>query len=201
MSENRAVKYFKSLWPQQEKKKRPFSTLKLVMIGVLIAMHVVLAKIATIPIGNSMKITMSGITEVVAGLLFGPISGGLTGLLGSFLDQLLSYGITATTVLWILPAAIKGLLCGWYAKAHHYEMNPLQILWVLIVTAIIVTAINTVTMIIDATMFGYATQAAELTMLGLRVLSGTLTSVVYMLITVPLLHRLKTLRGIKDLHE
>ena len=201
MSENRVVSYWKSLWPPQEKNRKKFSTQKMVIIAVLIALHVVLAKVATIPIGNSMKITMSGITEVVAGFLFGPISGGLVGLLGSFLDQMLSYGFTATTLLWILPAALKGLICGWYAKANRYEMNPIQILWVLVVTAVIVTAVNTVTMIIDATMFGYATQAAELSMLGLRVLSGALTSVAYMLIVVPLLHRLKALNGIKDLRE
>ena len=78
MSENRAVSYLKSLWPKREKTRKAFTTQKLVINAVLIALHVVLAKVATISIGNSMKITMSGITEVVAGLLFGPVSGGTT---------------------------------------------------------------------------------------------------------------------------
>ena len=144
MSEGKVTAYLKSLWPKKENRVRAFSTQKLVTNALLIALHVILGRVASIRIGNSLSISVSGITEVIAGLLFGPVSGGAVGLLGSLINQLFGYGLTVTTVLWILPAGVKGLLCGWYAKANGYEMNPLQILWVLVVTAVVVTTMNTV---------------------------------------------------------
>ena len=178
-----------------------FNTRKMVTIGILVALHVVLCQIASIRVGNSFSITISGITEVVAGLLFGPVSGGVTGLLGSLLNQVLKYGFSVTTILWILPAALKGLLCGWYAKSNHYELNPLKILWVLLVTSVIVTAINTNVMIIDAALFNYNTQAAVLAHLGIRYANGALTSVLYLIVTAPLLKRLGKMEGISVMQE
>ena len=181
--------------------KRFFTTRKLVTNAVLVALHVVLCQIATIRVGNSLSITVSGITEVVAGLLFGPISGGVVGLLGSFINQVLKYGITVTTVLWIVPAGLKGLLCGWYAKAHGYDLSFLQILWVLLVTALVVTSANTNIMIIDATIFGYNTKAAVVTEMAIRYASGALTSVAYMLVTWPLIRQLGRMPGIRGMRE
>ena len=199
--ESKVLAYLKSLWPERPKRSSPFTTQKLVMNALLIALHVILARVASIRVGNSLSISVSGITEVVAGLLFGPISGGLVGLLGSFLNQLFTYGITVTTPLWILPAAMKGLLCGWYAKANGYEMSPLQIFWVLAVSAVVVTTMNTVVLVVDAEIFGYSTKATVLGIMGIKYVNGMLTSAAYMLITVPLLHRLKTLPGLARLRE
>jgi len=195
------VSYLKSLWPQRGRRGNPFATQKLVTNALLIALHVILARVASVRIGNSLSISVSGITEVVAGLLFGPVSGGLVGLLGSLLNQLFTYGLTVTTVLWILPAGVKGLLCGWYAKANGYEMSPLQILWVLVVSAVIVTTMNTVVLIVDAEIFGYSTKATVLSLMGIKYINGALTSIAYMLITAPLLHRLKRMPGIAALRE
>ena len=177
------------------------TTRRLVTNGILVALHVVLCQIATIPIGNSLSITVSGITETVAGLMFGPLSGGLVGLLGSLLNQIIKYGFSVTTVLWIIPAGLKGLLCGWYAKAHGYEFKPWQIYWVLLVTAVVVTSVNTTVMVVDATVFGYNTKATVLAQMGIRYLNGALTSVAYMLICIPLLKNLQKIPGIRDLRE
>ena len=199
--ESKIMAYLKSLTPQRARRANPFATQKLVTNAILIALHVILARVASIRIGGSLSITVSGITEVIAGLLFGPISGGLVGLLGSLLNQLFTYGLTVTTPLWILPAAMKGLMCGWYAKAYDYELSPLQILWILVVSAVVVTTMNTVVLIVDAEIFGYSTKATVLSIMGIKYVNGAITSLVYMLITTPLLHRLKSLPGIKDLRE
>ena len=201
MFQNKVTAYLKSLWPVREKKSSPFTTQKLVMNALLIALHVILARVASIRIGNSLSISVSGITEVVAGLLFGPVSGGLVGLLGSLLNQLFSYGLTVTTPLWIIPAAMKGLMCGWYAKAYDYELSPLQILWILVVSAMVVTTLNTVVLVVDAEIFGYSTKATVLGIMGVKYINGAITSAAYKLITTPLLHRLKRLPGVKKLRE
>ena len=184
-----------------EKTKDFWNTRKLVTNAALIALHIVLSQVATIRIGNSMVITVSGITEVVAGLLFGPISGGLVGLMGSLGNQMLLYGFTATTALWIIPAGLRGMICGWYARSRGYQPGALGTLWVLVVTAAIVTAVNTNVMIIDATVYGYNTDAAVLTQLGMRYLSGALTSVAYTAVAAPLMRRLGRVEGLAALRE
>ena len=183
------------------KQSKKWSTQKLTTNAILIALHLVLCQIATIQVGGIISITVSGITEVVAGLLFGPISGGTVGIIGSLLNQLLKYGFSATTVLWIIPAGLKGLLCGWFAKSRRYQMNPLEIFWVLEVTAVIVTAVNTNVMVIDAEIFGYKTNATVVAQMGLRYLSGLVTSLAYMAVTAPLLARLNRLPGIQGMRE
>ena len=200
--QNKVLSYFKSLMPRRENQGgQLFTTQKLVTLAILVALHVIIARIASIKIGPSIVITVSGITEVVAGLLFGPLSGGITGLLGSFLNQLITYGFTATTVLWILPAAVKGWMCGVYAKAYDYQLNPFQILWILAVSARVVTTMNTVVQIIDAEIFQYSTKATQVAIMVTRYINGALTSVVYMIVTTPLLHRLNKLPGIKKMRE
>ena len=200
--QNKVLSYFKSLMPRRENQGgQLFTTQKLVTLAILVALHVIIARIASIKIGPSIVITVSGITEVVAGLLFGPLSGGITGLLGSFLNQLITYGFTATTVLWILPAAVKGWMCGVYAKAYDYQLKPFQILWILAVSALVVTTMNTVVQIIDAEIFQYSTKATQVAIMVTRYINGALTSVVYMIVTTPLLHRLNKLPGIKKMRE
>ena len=59
-------------------------------------MYVVLSYVS-INLGN-MVITVSAIPIIMGGMLFGPIAGLEIGLIGSFLNQMLKYGITPTTI-------------------------------------------------------------------------------------------------------
>ena len=58
------------------------------------------------------KITFVSLPTVVCALLYGPVDACIVGLLGAFLEQMLKYGFTATTVLWLLPAVLRGLIVG-----------------------------------------------------------------------------------------
>lgn len=127
---------------------------RLVTNAMLIAMYVVLSLVATINLGN-MKFTLDSLPIIVGAALFGPIDGMLIGLMGSFLNQMLTYGFTATTVLWILPAGIRGLMIGLYAKQHNFDMTFRQTQFITITSALTVTAVNTLVMYIDAKIYGY----------------------------------------------
>ena len=50
---------------------------------------------------------------ILAALLCSPLDGAAVGGIGTLLYQLLRYGVTATTPLWILPYILCGLLVGW----------------------------------------------------------------------------------------
>ena len=85
-------------------------TKRLAVDAVLSAMCAVLGAVA-IDL-NSIKITLESFPVLLGALLFGPVDGMAIGFVGTFLYQLLRYGISATTMLWILPYAAVGWLAG-----------------------------------------------------------------------------------------
>ena len=87
---------------------------RLVIKALFIALHVALCSLS-INLGN-MVISFSGLPVILAGLFFGPFGGAEVGFLGSFINQVIKYGITPTTVLWTLPALVLGFLVGLYTK-------------------------------------------------------------------------------------
>jgi len=118
------------------------STRKLVVIAMMVAVYVVLNTVGTIRLGW-INISVSALPIIVGALLYGPGGGLMVGLVGAFLGQLMTYGVTATTVLWIIPPAVRGLLIGLYAKRCGYELSRKQLVGVLIVTSLVVTLLNT----------------------------------------------------------
>lgn len=162
------------------------TTRRLVTDAMLVAMYVVLS-LLSINLGN-MKITLDSLPIIVGAALFGPIDGLLIGLLGSFMNQLLTYGLTATTLLWIMPAGIRGLLIGWYAKKNGFSMTARQTVLIVCVSALLVTTLNTGVMYVDSKLYGYYSYAYVFGAMAIRYLAGVLTAVALSAVT-PLLLR------------
>jgi len=85
-------------------KSSAMSTRKMVTIAMLTAVYVVLNFAGTVRLGW-INISVASLPVIVGAMLYGPVGGLLVGLLGAFMGQLLTYGVTATTILWILPGA------------------------------------------------------------------------------------------------
>ena len=73
------------------------NTRKMVTASVLIALYLVLGYL-TIDL-KLIKISISSLPLVIGGIMMGPWMGLAIGLIGSFLSQMLHYGITSTTIL------------------------------------------------------------------------------------------------------
>lgn len=162
---------------------------RLITDGMLTAMYVVLSLVGTINLGG-MKITLDSLPIIVGAALFGPIDGMLIGLLGSFTNQMLTYGFTVTTLLWIIPAGFRGLAIGLYAKKHGFGMSPKQTQFITITSALIVTALNTALMYIDAIIFQYS-YAYISALIVPRIIAGVLTAIVFAAILPTILKPLK----------
>ena len=63
--------------------------------------------------------------------------------------------MSATTLLWILPYALCGLLAGWVAERSSFRLSPWKSTVVIMGCELMVTLLNTVTMYIDSKMYGY----------------------------------------------
>ena len=90
------------------------NTKRLVTVAVLIALYTVLSLFSA-NLGL-IKLTFESFPVLVASLMFGWVDGLLVGAVGGLLNQMLTYGFTVTTLMWILPNAVRGLLVGLYAK-------------------------------------------------------------------------------------
>ena len=166
------------------------STRKLVVIAMMVAVYVVLNTVGTIRLGW-INISVSALPIIVGALLYGPGGGLMVGLVGAFLGQLMTYGVTATTVLWIIPPAVRGLLIGLYAKRCGYALSRKQLVGVLIVTSLVVTLLNTGAIYLDSVIYGYYTYAYVFGKVGIRIVSGAVTAVAMAFVTPPVLDMLK----------
>ena len=167
-------------------------TKRLALDAMLAAMFVVLSLFSIRLPG--MKITLDSLPILVGAALLGPLDGLAVGLIGSFLNQMITYGFTATTLLWILPAGLRGLLVGLYAKRHGFDMSLRQTVFITVATALLVTALNTLFMYVDSWVYSYS-YAAALPTLALRIVTGVITAVLFSLILPAILTALRRLFG------
>lgn len=165
------------------------SAKQMALDAVLIAMFVVLS-LFSIETGN-LRISFDALPIIIGGLLFGPVDGLIIGTLGSFLQQMLSYGFTATTVLWMLPAMVRGLMIGLYAKQRRYDFTRRNILFITIISSLIVTTVTTLVMYADSKVYGYYSFAYIFGTLFFRYILGVATAMVYSAIMPTLLKTVK----------
>jgi len=167
-------------------------TKRLAVDAMLAAMFFVLSLFSiNLP---GMKITLDSLPILVAAALLGPLDGLAVGLVGSFLNQMITYGFTATTLLWILPAGLRGLLVGLYAKRLGFSMSLRQTVLITVATALFVTALNTLLLYIDSWVYSYSYVAA-LPTLVLRIIAGVITAVVFSLLLPSILSALRRILG------
>ena len=157
-------------------KSSAMSTRKMVTIAMLTAVYVVLNFAGTVRLGW-INISVASLPVIVGAML------------GAFMGQLLTYGVTATTILWILPQAARGLLVGVYAKHCGYKFSSGQLTLALIGTALVVTALNTGAMYIDSVIYNYYSYAYVFGGLVVRIISGAATAVFVAPPVVNLLNR------------
>lgn len=167
------------------KKQTNRRILRIVMVGMLAALCYVLSAYVSIKAG-SMKFTFAGLPILLASLLFGPVDGMLVGGIGEFLSQLFGYGLTPTTVLWILPAVVRGLMVGLYAKSKKDSLPVVGTSGMIVLSSLTVTLLNGLVIWADAVIMGYYSFAYVFGATGWRFLASLITAVLYCVVLIPL---------------
>lgn len=156
---------------------------KSVICGVFIALFVVLSYVELDL--RVMKLTFSSLPVVVAGLVFGPLAGFTVGFLGSFIQQILKYGLMPTTILWMLPVALRGLVVGLIAKKYDYRMNYPQTVVCMVVSSLLVSAANTPVIYLDSKLYGYYSFESVFAGSVARFITGAAVAVILSVIAYP----------------
>lgn len=126
--------------------------------GVMAAMFVgldFLAVAISAPFGGTLKISFSALPIIIVAIFGGPFWGATTGFVGSFIAQLLTYGLTATTALWMIPDIVRGLIMGWLFRAFKCSTKKGILILETSIASIVATILNTGAMLVEQKLYGY----------------------------------------------
>ncbi len=121
--------------------------------SMLAAMCAVLGAVS-IDLGN-IKVTLESIPVIIGAMLFGPCDGAIIGFVGTFVYQIIRYGVSVTTLLWMLPYVVCGIIIGAYTKRRGFNLRHGQTIFIVVLAELVVTTLNTGVMYIDSVIYGY----------------------------------------------
>lgn len=173
-------------------------------LGILTALYVLLTMIS-IRAGN-LRVTFASLPVVVSALLYGPWEAAVTALLGEFLNQMLTYGFTATTVLWLIPPAVRGITVGLCALRLRRTERPLEyrpgLYYIACVAAALATTVcNTAVIWLDSLLYHYYTFAYVFGDGLLRLFTGVITAVCVASVAMPLTRLLRRQGLVSGVHK
>ena len=119
-----------------------FSTRNLILMAVLIAMQIILARFLSIQASDILRISFESVPIVLAGMWLGPLSGAIVALIADILGTVLSgYGI------WFPPIALGpvlvGVISGLSTKyVFHSDLSSTRESWKVVVTVLVAGIVN-----------------------------------------------------------
>lgn len=173
----------------------------LCLSAIMAAIYVGLDYLSTIlsaPLGGTLKLSFSGLPVIIMAVFGGPVWGMLTGFVGAFLGQMITYGFTVTTLLWVLPAVVRGLSMGLLFLAFKKSTKAFILIVETIISSILVTATNTGVMVMDFLILNYngeynyyGTIGAIFLGVPARLISGIITAVIFAILLPYIIKLLK----------
>ena len=165
------------------------------MVAMLTAMMVLLKR--TIAIETPyFKFNFASLPIMLAAMLFGPVEGMVVGLLGEFIAQITGpYGLAPTTVLYVAPAAIRGVVVGlgtvWCRQTgRRIESRPVACYAICVAGAVFTTLGNTVSIWLESVMY-HTEFMVHIPFLPGRFATGIATAVIMTTVCIPLVHALR----------
>lgn len=154
-------------------------------VALLATIYFLLSLLAPIQMAT-LKIGFQSITVVIAGVLLGPWAAFCVGALGEFLIQLLRYSFTATTLLWLIPVGLRGVVIGLAGRKIQLERHPMQFYAVCLVASVVTTLTNTPIIWLDSVLYGYYSYAIVFGAVVTRLVTGLVVAVVIATVALPL---------------
>lgn len=108
------------------KRNVPFATRSIAYCAMLAALSIIMARMLSFSVAGGVRWSADKFPLFLAGLLFGPVMGGLTGFAADFLGSLMQFGFNP---ILCLPAILYGLLGGLFQKylQKHFSLPRLAL--------------------------------------------------------------------------
>ena len=140
------------------------------------------------------KVTFESLPIFIGAFLLGPLDGMLIGGIGTLIYQLLRYGFAYTTVLWMLPYIIIGLICGLIAKKKKFKMSNKELFLTTLLCEILVTVLNTGIIYLDSKINHYYYAGIIMGSLLLRLIIAIAKGIVFGAVQPYLLPAIKKIK-------
>ena len=146
------------------------------------------------------QLTLENLPIIIGALMYGPVDGLIIGIIGTFLSQLLRWGLDATTVLWIIPYGFSGVFVGLFRKLCQFKKRDkkgisravIATVILMIVNCILVTALNTLmTYICYKYVYFTPTEAIFVALPG-KILWAVCRAIIFAIITPAVMEGLRT---------
>ena len=173
-----------------------FTARRICGVALLAAMYYVLNLLEIRTPGN-LHVTLDALPLMVAALLLNPVDAALVAFFGELLNQVIGpYGITATTLLWVIPPVVYALIIGFAARAQTrpLETRPILCYALCIVAALVRSAGNTLVIWADSLIYKYYSFALVFGAAAIRFLTGVIAAVLVATVTMPLVRILRKQR-------
>lgn len=169
---------------------KKITTKQIALISVLAAIYVVLSLIS---VGtNDFKVSVESFAVITGSVTIGPLGGFFIGLVGEFIHQITGpYGVDATTILWLLPYAIEGLLVGFIVKKEQGNISNKRLITAIILGEISLTIMVTVVNGLSAIIQGWGNWLTISAAIPLRLGIMAVRIVLYCIVLPLLYGRLK----------
>ena len=135
---------------------------------------------------GNLKFSIENLPIIFGALCFGTPDGILIALTGSFISQLIMYGLSATTVIWMLPLIASAAFAG-IVRGKSLEYSGKNIVLPIIISEIVLLMFNTAVLYADSKIYGYYSAVYILGSIPWRILVSAIRSIVYIIILPPLL--------------
>lgn len=152
--------------------------------------------LVSVKLGN-LHISFASLPIAVSALLFGPFEAAAAALIGELLSQMLTYGFTATTLLWLIPPCLRAIIIGLSARrcltdsSRRLEDRPAMLFAVFLTAASVTTVSNTAVIWLDSILYGYYTFAYVFGDFIIRLATGLITAVGIGAVSMPLVRTLR----------
>ena len=163
--------------------------------AILIAIFVLLDMTLVIKTGK-WELTFAALPVVVVALMFGPLTGVLVAVIGEFMSQMLSYGLTLTTAIWIVPPMGWALVVGTAAarlrkSGRPLENRPVLCYGVCILGGAVTSGMNTLALWLDSLVYHYYAFAFVFGSALLRLPKDIMVALIVATVAIPLVRLLQ----------
>lgn len=163
---------------------------KITIIALFVSIFVIFSKFLTFAPYVNFKISFKAMVIYISSILMNMKEGVIIALLGELLNQITSeYGITITTILWILPYVIIAILSNIVLK-KIYKNVKFELLTIISLN-ILLTILNTIVIYIDSKIFGYYSPILVFGSLLIKIVTGVLTAIIYTIVINTITEKLK----------
>ncbi len=123
--------------------KNTFSTRNLVLMAVLIAIQIVLARYLSVQVHEGLRISFETIPLALAGMWLGPLPGVLVALFSDFLGVVIyGYGVYFPPIS--LGPMVFALICGLSTKyVFRSSLSENRDAWKVVLTVVVASIVNT----------------------------------------------------------